>query len=116
LDYGERITPEKVKEAYRVTGLKPAQGKFFPEPGCACALGALYAQANGVPKVIPDEEEVVHFIRDFQPKHYQIGFAHGFDGHDNKYGNTYVGDHREVYLDGYNDGRAAFKAVSGEEE
>lgn len=41
------ITPEKVIQAYKETGLKPINGDFFNKNyTCACPLSALYAHSK----------------------------------------------------------------------
>lgn len=96
----KRITVEMVKEAYAKTGLKPKNQCFF-DNGCACAIGAMYYEktgsaAGGFARGWADE-----MFTDI----YADGFIYGFDEQypawqDNPY-----------YMQGYEDGRAAWEAV-----
>ncbi|WAH35007.1 hypothetical protein [Alicyclobacillus dauci] len=100
-----RITPEQVVEAYKATGLKPMQGDYFPEQGCACGIGCMSRTVVGL---LPEEDfDPISIMEDaFNVSHnYVVGFTRGFDNLDNKeiYGND--------MKDGYADGQAAWKAV-----
>ncbi len=97
----ERFTPEMVLAAYVETGLKPAQGDYFPAPGQACGLGVMavqggYADINSNDVDMPD---------DIVQAWYRHGFANGFDGSGIK---TFMDDD---YTVGYADGAAAWSAV-----
>jgi hypothetical protein len=70
----ERIYPELVIEAYRVTGLKPMRGDFFPQEGCACALGAVYKF------MCEDGRSVEDYVDAELSDGYVQAFAAGFDG------------------------------------
>lgn len=71
----DRVYPELVIEAYKATGLKPMRGDFFPQEGCACALGAVYQyMCEGDGRYIEDYLE-----QELTDKYVQA-FAAGFDG------------------------------------
>jgi hypothetical protein len=105
-----RITVEEVKNAYKETGLKPKQGNFFPEPGCACGLGAIYIQKSRKENFGKDKVSVMNKLSYTYPRIYQVGFANGFDGIRKKseFVTTVTRDH---YHMGYEDGKAAYEAV-----
>jgi hypothetical protein len=104
-----RITPEQVKEAYDKTELKPMQGEFFPAEGCACGLGAIFAQKFGKPVSLIEDGDVIHKLEDLFPEGYRLGFVHGFDGREPSFKDNKVIN--ETYNLGYEDGRASFEAV-----
>lgn len=71
----KRISAMEVWAAYVVTGLKPAQGKFYPTPDSACGLGVVARAA--------DQNVTLMGIcpcLDVFSLSYIGGFASGFDG------------------------------------
>jgi hypothetical protein len=97
----KRITPQEVLEAYEKTGLKPMQGDYYPQEGCACGMGAI-ATSNGY---IDTGLEPFYskLFRKYGTK-YHDGFTHGFDG------GTVVMNN-ENFIKGHTDGKAAWEAV-----
>ncbi len=71
-----KITPKLVKEAYKSTGLIQMQGEYFPEEGCACALGAIYKHLNKENNV---DIEIWYEENNIDDNFIQ-SFAAGFDG------------------------------------
>lgn len=100
----KRITPEEVIEAYHKTGLNPIQGQFFGE-GCACGFGA-YSVANFGPEEVAKRHIALTEGRRQFGFDYRWGFTDGFD--DIRAENP----EDERYAAGYEDGQAAWAAVS----
>lgn len=102
----ERITPEQVVEAYKTTGLKPVRHITLKD-GCACGLGAVYAQKLNVRTECVGEVFTEIKKYGLSPS-YVSGFIAGFDGVD-------FDEMRDVLIEdesiGYEDGQAAWKAV-----
>jgi len=102
----KRITVEMVKEAYAKTGLMPHRGDYFfqyDEGRCACGIGALTVAA-GYP--FGNGEAAGKFEEGFELR-YVSGFTNGFDG---ERANLFNRDD-ETYMQGHEDGRAAWEAV-----
>jgi hypothetical protein len=86
LEKSSRITPRKVLEAYRETGLEPMANDFGDEKGRACALAALAAQDFERGFASPEEAETL--VDEYRAKRFEVGesesytlgFMRGFDG------------------------------------
>ena len=80
-----RITPEEVVEAYRKTGLKAQQKRYFSvvftgmnTHDCACGLGAMYAASVDYGSRLT-ADKAVHMADEKYGTNYRNGFTHGFD-------------------------------------
>lgn len=98
----KRITPEQVVHAYLETGLRPTQGAWFHN-GCGCGVFAVCA-----PSFIGDpddfDEPIAVGILGL-PQMYMRGFTNGFDGQGR------IELKSADWQAGYDDGKAAWKAV-----
>jgi hypothetical protein len=116
-----RIKPEEVVNAYKETGLKPKQGRYFEEEGeriCACGLGAIFDQKWGLPdgSDLSDHSTMDSYVggilQEEYPNTYIIGFAMGFDQKipaGDFYGKT---ENLKIqYETGYEDGKVAFETA-----
>lgn len=96
-----RITPEQVKEAYEISGLRPASCFFSPTDGSCCAVGVLvHVKAPGT-KIESSTHAAA--ILGLEPD-YVSSFVAAFD-----YGFTHKAELQG--LPGHKDGFAAAMAV-----
>jgi hypothetical protein len=117
----KRITVDEILDAYGETGLQPTVGEFIGHLAygdmCACAIGAFAAARLGVkgamqsaltPWAVPWPGIGLEYSRE-----YIAGFIRGFDADEEKESSmTFPG--REERMAGYEDGRAAARAVFGD--
>lgn len=96
----KRITPEETLADYEKANLKPAQGSWFPEDGCACGLGAKFIAAG----FKREDISFSRYIDEMYGIEYRVGFAHGFDGDSMQGSNS-------RRIEGYDDGQACWEAV-----
>jgi hypothetical protein len=105
------VSPERVVQAYRETGLTPGRLDFFPEVGTACALGALFAteyrHLSDDELFEFDTEKIWSWLQEKHYYFYATGFADGFDGKRQKV----LCRPYEGYIQGHSDGVAAWNAV-----
>lgn len=87
----KRILPAEVREAYEVTGLKPARGSMYRiaphQDPCGCAVAALFLAAHFDVLMKLQGDQEVRFIpgahawhRETYGTYYAGGFLGGFDG------------------------------------
>ena len=104
----KRITPEEVLEAFVSQELTPMQGAYFQKDGCACGLGAMAKKMGMVTYYTPEKysgRETGKKLSEYYGVNYHDGFARGFD-------NQGIDGFGEAYSKGYEDGLAAWEAVS----
>lgn len=123
----KRITPEQVREAFLFTKLTPRQGEFLYADGCGCGLGAVYTkermeeadeQFKNMDATLSEwkngtiDERYICARFDEEYSHaYRLGFAQGFDDFLSRELEFPEGDIRNRYLEGFDDGLNAWKAV-----
>ena len=105
----KRITPERVVEAYRKTGLRPVRERWVAWRGgecVVCGLSAVAIAAGNDAREIEQRTVKTRCIGEMLglPTEYVGGFADGFDGE-----SRYVDN--EEFSAGYADGIAAREAV-----
>lgn len=91
-----RITVEEIKEAYKVTGLKPCRCLVDDRDGGACAIGALHIASQST------DHNPYRWGEETFGKAYCNDFIRGFDGSG------------EIESVGYRDGRSAALAIFAE--
>lgn len=99
----ERITPERVIEAYKATRLTPMRGGYFPKEGCACGLGAI---ATELRLDVSSNLTITKELDLLMNSSYRAGFARGFDGDE-----RYDAANPVEFEAGYQDGQAAWRAA-----
>lgn len=112
-----RITPEQVVEAYRVTGLKPVREDWITlDNKCGCALTACMLHSGySIDSINADIEQCCEPVPEEVlqlDNRYVIGFVRGFDSGDDPTIGWHDDDAKALGL-GYADGTAAAKAVFG---
>lgn len=114
----KRITPDQVKAAYEMTGLRPVQCEWLDTAAgrnCACGLSAVYAERFNI-----DSLEEAHGFYDDDgisetievglelDRNYISGFVAGFDAGDiDNTSNLFT----DIFKLGFEDGVAAWEAV-----
>jgi|SRR5690625_4341677 len=104
----KRITPEMALRAYEETGLKPMQGDYFPEKGCACGLGVMMQHIH--PEINIEALDIHKFdvrVSATFGNSYKSGFAAGFDGVPEEF-RGFMGTIEKA---AYEDGRKVWEAV-----
>lgn len=104
----EEITIEKVREAYKKTGLRPRSGEARVVDGRCCALGVLgYAETKDTLSSCPEQGSTEKRILSLGINltdgwEFGMGFDAGFDG----YSPEFCGQGYPWYDQGYKIGRA----------
>lgn len=100
-EFTNRISPEMVVEAYRVTGLKPCRWLVDCGDEC-CGVGVVQARDG-----IPGDERHQKCC-----EKYGVPYTHGFqDGFDGQPTLPQFSSNRERYIQGHADGVAAAAVV-----